>query len=36
MHYEKRYNLYCSPNIIRMIQSRRIRWTEYVARMGEM
>jgi hypothetical protein len=27
-------NLYSSPNIIRMIKSRRIRWAGHVARMG--
>jgi hypothetical protein len=27
-------NLYSSPNIIRMIKSRRMRWTGHVARMG--
>jgi hypothetical protein len=26
--------LYSSPNIIKMIKSRRIRWAGYVARMG--
>jgi hypothetical protein len=29
------YNLYSSPNIIRMIKSRRTRWAGHVARMGE-
>ena len=28
-------DLYCSPNIIRVIKSRRMRWAGYVARMGE-
>jgi hypothetical protein len=28
-------NLYPSPNIIRMIKSRRMRWEGHVARMGE-
>jgi hypothetical protein len=28
--------LYASSNIIRVIKSRRMRWVEYVARMGEM
>jgi hypothetical protein len=28
-------DLYSSPNIIRQIKSRRVRWTEHVARMGE-
>jgi hypothetical protein len=27
--------LYSSPNIIRQIESRRIRWAWHVARMGE-
>jgi hypothetical protein len=26
--------LYASPNIIRMIKSRRMRWAGHVARMG--
>jgi len=28
--------LYASQNIIRLIKSRRTRWAEHVARMGEM
>jgi hypothetical protein len=28
------HNLYVSPNIIRMIKSRRMRWAGHVARMG--
>jgi hypothetical protein len=28
------HNLYSSPNIIRMIKSRRMRWAGHVARMG--
>jgi hypothetical protein len=35
LHNEKLHNLYSSPNIIRMIKSRRIRWAGHVARMGE-
>jgi hypothetical protein len=35
MHNEELHNLYSSPNIIRMIKSRRMRWAGYVARMGE-
>ena len=27
--------LYCSPNIVRVIKSRRMRWAGHVARMGE-
>jgi hypothetical protein len=29
------HNLYCSPRIIKMIKSRRMRWAGHVARMGE-
>ena len=29
------YDLYCSPNIVRVIKSRRMRWAGHVARMGE-
>jgi hypothetical protein len=35
LHNEELHNLYSSPSIMRMIKSRRIRWVEYVARMGE-
>jgi hypothetical protein len=35
LHKEELHNLYCSPSIIRMIKSRRMRWTGHVARMGE-
>jgi len=27
--------LYSSPNIVRVIKSRRVRWVGHVARMGE-
>ena len=27
--------MYCSPNIVWVIKSRRMRWAEHVARMGE-
>jgi hypothetical protein len=30
------HSLYSSPNIIRIIKSRRIRWTGFVVRMGDM
>jgi hypothetical protein len=33
-HNELNY-LYCSPNIVRVIKSRRIRWASNVVRMGE-
>jgi hypothetical protein len=32
---EEIHNLYYSPSIIRMITSRRMRWTGHVARMRE-
>jgi hypothetical protein len=35
LHNEELHNLYSSPNIIRTIKSRRMRWTGHVARMGE-
>jgi FKBP-type peptidyl-prolyl cis-trans isomerase (trigger factor) len=35
LHYEELHTLYFSPNIIRQIKSRRMRWAEYVAGMGE-
>jgi len=28
-------DLYCSPNIIQVIKSRRMRWAGHVARIGE-
>jgi len=28
-------DLYSTPNIVRVIKSRRMRWAGYVARMGE-
>jgi hypothetical protein len=34
-HYEELHILYSSPNIIRQIKSRRMRWAGYVAHMGE-
>jgi hypothetical protein len=32
---EELHNLYTSPNIIRVIKSRRMRWAEHVERMEE-
>jgi len=29
------YDLYCSPNIVLVIKSRRMTWAWHVARMGE-
>jgi hypothetical protein len=34
LHNEELHNLYSSPNIIRVIKSRRMRWAEHVVRMG--
>jgi hypothetical protein len=34
LHNEELHNLYASQNIIRMIKSRRMRWTEHAACMG--
>jgi hypothetical protein len=36
LHNEELYNLYFSPNIFRVIKSRRMRWAKHVARMEEM
>jgi hypothetical protein len=33
LHNEELHNLYSSPSIIRMIKSRRMRWTGHVPRM---
>jgi hypothetical protein len=30
-HNEELHNLHCSPSIIRMIKSRRMRWAGHVA-----
>jgi len=35
LHNEELYDLYSSPNIVRVINSRRMRWAGHVARMGE-
>ena len=35
LHNEKLHNLYRSPNIIRVIISRRLRWVEHIARIEE-
>jgi hypothetical protein len=34
LHNEELHNLYASPNIIKMIKSRRMGWAGHVARMG--
>jgi len=36
LHNEELNDLYSSPNIVRVITSRRIRGARHVARMGEM
>ena len=35
MFNEELNDLYCSPNTVRVIKSRRMRWAGHVARMGE-
>ena len=35
LHYEELNDLYCSPNILLVIKSRRMRWAGHVACMGE-
>jgi hypothetical protein len=35
LHYGELHNLYSSPDMIRQIKSRRMRWAGHVARMGE-
>ena len=35
LHNEQLNDLYCSPNIVRVIKSIRMRWVGHVARMGE-
>jgi hypothetical protein len=36
LHNEELHNSYASSNIVRVITSRRMRWAEHVARVGEM
>jgi hypothetical protein len=35
LHNEELHNLYSSPDIIRHVKSRRMRWAEHVALMGQ-
>ena len=35
LHIEELNDLYCSPNIVRVIKSRRMKWAGHVARIGE-
>jgi hypothetical protein len=36
LHNEELNDMYSSPNIVRVIKSRRMRWAEHVARMVEV
>jgi hypothetical protein len=36
LHNDELHSLYSSPNIVRVIKSRRMRWARHVARMGEV
>jgi len=35
LHNDELHNLYSSLNIVRVVKSRRMRWEEHVAHMGE-
>jgi hypothetical protein len=35
LHNDELLSLHCSPNIVRAIKSRRMRWVGHVARMEE-
>jgi hypothetical protein len=35
LHNEELHDLYSLPSIVRVIKSRRMRWAEHVARIGE-
>jgi hypothetical protein len=35
LHNDELHSLYFSPNIVRVIKSRRMRWAGHVARVGE-
>jgi hypothetical protein len=35
LHNNELHSLYSSPNIVKVLKSRRMRWAEHVARMGE-
>jgi hypothetical protein len=35
LHIDELHSLYSSPNIVRVIKSRRMRWAGHVARMGK-
>jgi hypothetical protein len=35
LHNEELHSLYSSPDVIRQVKSRRMRWAGHVARVGE-
>jgi hypothetical protein len=35
LHSGELHNLYSSPDVVRQIKSRRVKWAGHVARMGE-
>jgi len=35
LHNEELHDLYSSPNILRVIKSRRMRWAGHLTRVGE-
>ena len=35
VHHEELNDLYCSPNIVRVLKSRKKRWAGHVAHLGE-
>jgi hypothetical protein len=36
LHNDEPHSLYSSPNIVRVIKSRKMKWTGHVARMGKV
>jgi hypothetical protein len=36
LHNEELHNLYISPNIIRVMKSRRMRWAGHIVCIGEL
>ena len=35
LHNEELNDLYCSPNIVWVVKSRRMRWAGHIARIGK-
>jgi hypothetical protein len=35
LHNEELHDLYCSPSIVRIMKTRRMRWAGHIAQMGE-